>query len=286
MTVRSPATSFVAALDEPWRWVRDHFSEWAPVAFGLGVLGVFPGLLMQWFSAAFAAGTVPGAMPDLGSLAGLGVSGTLSVFAYAVIQLGSYVLVTRILDGERPRFGEVLRTALSLRMLILGGLPLAFIFMGFGCLVGGPVAAALLGFAPVAAAARSGTWGSTWTDAFTRATVRASPRDAGPPAYKLAAIALIWYGILSVVGQLAALPTFAWMGWKAINALGSNPLEAIQSLQASPPFAIGAATVLISAVLRPFSDLYLAAGVAILWRDVARVREGADLLAIVDGRAA
>jgi hypothetical protein len=278
MNLRTPATSFVAALDEPWRFLRTHFAAWAPPAFALAAIGVVPGVLVQWFSSRLTQVT-PGVMPDFTSLIALFPSLLLLLVAYIATQLGAFVIATRVLDGERPGVGDVLLTALSPRMLLVGGVPLAFIIAGFGCIVGGPIAAALVGFAPAAVLARPGVWFGTWGEAFSAATVRASPRDAGPPALKLAAITLVWYGIYSMSNQLAAVPALGWLVWSGINALGSGDI--LGSLQNSAPFAIGASGVVLGAVLRPFADMFLAAGVVLLWRDLERVRGGADLEALV-----
>lgn len=283
MNLRTPATSFVAALDEPWRFLRTGFSLWAPSAFALAAIGVVPGLLVQWLSSRLTQVT-PGAMPDLVSLAALFPALLFLLLAYVATQLGGFVIATRVLDGERPDLGDVLLTALSPRMLLVGGLPFVLVFAGFGCIVGGPVAAALVGFAPAAVLARPGAWFGTWGDAFAAATVRASFRDAGPPALKLAAIALVWYGLYSVTSQLAALPALGWFVWIGVNALGSGDILGV--FQSQAPFAIGASGVILGAALRPFADMFLAAGVVLLWRDVERVRGGADLEALVDGRTA
>ncbi|MDP2308115.1 MAG: hypothetical protein Q8P18_18990 [Pseudomonadota bacterium] len=282
MNLRTPATSFVAALDEPWRFLRTRFSMWAPAAFALAAMGVVPAVLVQWFMARLTHVT-PGAMPDLVSLVALFPALFFFMLAYVATQLGAFVIATRVLAGERPNVGDVLATALSPRMLLVGGVPLLLVLAGFGCVVGGPVAAALVGFAPAAVLARPGVWFSTWGEAFAAATVRASPRDAGPPGLKLAAITLVWYGVNSVAGQLAAIPSLGWFVWSGINALGSGDI--LGALQSNPPFAIGATGVILGAALRPFADIFLAAGVVLLWRDLERVRGGEDLEALVDGRA-
>lgn len=282
MNLRSPATSFVAALDEPWRFLRTHFSEWAPCAFALAGLGLVPGILIQWLSGRVAS-PAPGGMPDFASLLALGPALVLLLLASVATQLGAFVIVTRVLDGERPRVGDVLLTAFSPRVLLVGGLPFLFILMGFGCIVGGPIAAGLIGFAPAAAIARPGAWFSTWGEAFTRASVRASPRDAGAPGLKLAVIALVYYGILSVVTQPGSIPALGWMAWVTIDGLGSGDI--LGAIQTSVPFPIAAAGVVLGMMFQPFSDIFLAAGVVLLWRDLERVREGADLEVLVGGTA-
>jgi len=276
--LRSPATSIVAALDEPFRFLRTHFAAWAPATFALALLGVAPGLAVQWFNTGLTP--PPGEMPNLGNFAGVMVGGAASGLTYFITMLGAYVVVGRVLDGERPTFGAALLGALSPRLLLLGGLPLMFAILGFGCLVGGPIIGGLVGFTPVAVLARPGQWAPSLAEALSRATERVSPRDAGLPAYKLGAITLIWYGIYSVTSQLAALPTAGWMIWHVVTSLGAG--DPLAALQTSPPFAVGTATVLLGTVLRPFADIYLAAGATLLWRDLERVREGADLEALVD----
>lgn len=282
MNLRTPATSFVAALDEPWRFLRTHFAEWAPVSFVLAGLCVGPGLLVQWFSSGVNQ-SEPGELPDLMSLVGLFPALFALLLATVARQLGAFVIVARVLDGERPSLGDVLLTALSPRLLLVGGPPFALILVGFACIVGGPLAAALLAFVPVAVLARPGEWFGLWGEAFSRATVRASPLDAGPPALKLAALALVWYGLSTVANQLGAIPAFGWIIWSAVNALGSGDI--LGALQATPPLGIGAAGVILGSLVSPFTEMFFAAGVTLLWRDLERVREGADLEALVDGRA-
>ena len=278
MKLRTPATSLVAALDEPFRFLRTHFHAWAPATYALALLGVVPGLLTQWFNTGLTP--PPGEIPNLGNLAGVMVAGAASGLTYFVTMLGAYVVVGRVLDGERPTFGAALLGALSPRLLLIGGMPLMFTLVGFGCLVGGPVIGGLVGFTPVAVLARPGQWAPSLAEALSRATERVSPRDAGLPAYKLGAITLIWYAINSVTSQLAALPTAGWMIWHVVTSLGAG--DPMAALQTSPPFAVGTATVLLGTFLRPFADIYLAAGATLLWRDLERVREGADLEAVVD----
>ncbi len=281
MNVRTPATSLVAALDEPWRFLRRDFARWAPPAFGIALLGVVPALLTQWFAASMYK--APGEL-DFVALGGVYAGGCGTLVTYLVSQLGAFVIAYRVLDGESPGFGEAILGALSPRLLVIGGSVLAFVVLGFGCLVGGPPLVGLLAFAPVVVLARPGCWFSAIGEAVAVSTTRTSPTDAGLPLWKLAAIGTVWYGVNAVASQLAALPTGGWTIWHLVSTLGQGNFADAMQMQA--PFPVGATAALLGAALRPFGDVYLAAGAIILWRDIARVRAGQDLEALVGGQPA
>ena len=95
------------------------------------------------------------------------------------------------------------------------------------------------------------------------------------PGWKLGALTLTWYILLQALTQLVVIPTFGWMIWHVVSTIGQNDPRALFDM--SPPAAISAVTVILSTALKPFSDMYLAAGSALLWRDVVRLRTGADL---------
>lgn len=283
MNVRTPATSFIAAVDEPWRFLRRAFPLWAPAAFALAAVGAVPALITQWFSGALYASPEAGAF-DFAALAGVYAGSCGALVMYVASQLGAFVIAARALDGERAGVWETLLGAFSPRMLLLGGSVLAFVLLGFGCIVGGPLLAGVFAFVPALVVARPGVWFPAVNEAIVGASRRASPVDAGAPMWKLAALATIWYGVYSVTNQTAAMPSVVWVVWHLVSTLGQGDIA--QALQMQPPFAIGAFTALAGALLRPFADLYFAAGVTILWRDLARVREGADLEALVSAEPA
>lgn len=86
------------------------------------------------------------------------------------------------------------------------------------------------------------------------------------------------------MNQFVVLPNFAWIIWHLVTTLGSGDFQAM--LQIQPPFPVGAATAVLGALFKPFSDIYLAAGTLMLLRDLRRVRQGADLEALVEGAVA
>jgi hypothetical protein len=277
MIARSPATSVVAALDAPWRFLRSEFPRWAPAAFALAALGMLPGLVTQ-----YAAGALDPTSGDV-DFSVLGVvyaSACGTILFTAVSQLCAYVIAFRVVYDEPVDVLDALLGALSPRMLIFGGLTQLLVIGGFGCIVGGPIVVGLLGFVPVAVLARPGVWLDGALGAVRAALTRASPLGVEVPFWRLAAIALVWWGISAVIGQLAALPTTGWMLWALVSSLGAG--NALDALQVQPPFAVGATAVLLGAVVRPFAEMYLAAGVVLLWKDLARVRAGDDLLALAD----
>jgi hypothetical protein len=88
---------------------------------------------------------------------------------------------------------------------------------------------------------------------------------------------------MSAMNQFVVIPNFGWMIWHLVTTLGAGDVQA--ALQLQPPFPVGAATALLGALFKPFADVYLAAGTLLLLRDLARVRRGADLEALVEAGA-
>jgi hypothetical protein len=278
MNVRTPATSIVAALDEPWRFLRRDFGKWAPPAFGIAALGMVPSLVMQWFSGGLAAASANPDAFDFVALGGFYAGACGALVAYVVGQLAAFVIAARVLDGERPGLGEALLGGISPRLVVIGGGAMLVTLFGFACIVAGPILGGVFLFAPVIVVTRGG-WASALTEGVNVATQRASPSDAGLPMWKLAAITTIWYGVYLSGNQLASLPTLVWTLWHVISNLGQG--DFLTAMQFQAPFPVGAATAVVGALLRPFADIYLAAGAIILWRDIQRVRAGADLEALV-----
>jgi hypothetical protein len=281
MNLLSPATSFIAAVDEPWRFLGRNFSRCAPAAFGLAAFGVLPALLVQWAGSQLT-GAVPGEM-NLGALGWLYGGLFLTAIVYVTVQLSAFIIVRRVLDGETPQLLAVLGELASLRLLVLGGGVLVASLVGFSCIVPGPLLMGLLGLVPVAIVAAPGPWLATVTDAVTVSTRRVSATDSGAPLWKLAVVSLTWWALTATVGQLAALPTGGWMMWHMFSTLGEGNFLA--AMQVQPPFPVSALAAVLGAAMRPFSDLYLAAAATLLWRDVKRVRQGDDLQALVDANA-
>jgi hypothetical protein len=281
MTERTPATSLIAALDTPWRFLRTEFSSWAPPAFGIAAIGIIPGLLTAWANANLQMD--PGAEPNFAALAGVYAGACSTGFVSIALMFGAFTIVYRIVEGQPVGILDVLMGAFSPRMLLAGGVAMGLVFVGFGCVVGGPLVAAVFGFVPAVLVSTPGRWFGGWITSVELASRRVGPKDAGAPAWKLAAIYAVWYALMSAMNQFVVIPNFGWMIWHLVTTLGAGDVQA--ALQLQPPFPVGAATALLGALFKPFADVYLAAGTLLLLRDLARVRRGADLEALVEAGA-
>lgn len=270
----TPASSFIATLDHPWRYLRREFRRWAPAAYPFALIALLPSIVTQWASGSMFDPTRPGAL-DFGALATVygGTCVTVLVGVYA--HLGAFVIAHRLEENGSCTFGEAAVGAASPRFLVLGGAMLLAEMIGSSCIFGGPLLAALFGFAPVAALAMPGQWFRCWGVALERALRRTSPRDAGMPGWKLAALTMTWYLLLQAVTQVALIPTFGWMIWNMVTSIGRNDPAAM--LDMTPPIPITVLTALFSTALKPLCDMYLAAGTVLLWKDLTRLRTGSDL---------
>jgi hypothetical protein len=253
----------------------------APVAITGGLAASLPNLL--YLAVLGSAGVDPASMVAVGTLAGIYAVALVAAAVQIYTQLTLFLLVRRVMDGERPGIVESFRAALRLRWL--GTLALKYlVYAASGCFCGLPLLYFGLVLAPLNAVLvhEDTAWG--------RALARCirlchfTPRTGGT-GHTIVRIVVAWHAIVLVMwalGGTTALPSaiVGWFdAWRNLTAgQAASPLAAGTSPLLSVPLA------LLSAVGWSVAGLYPVILFTLLFRDVRDASEGHDLAAALDAR--
>lgn len=284
MSVPSPSTDIIAALDGPFVFARRRFAEYAPTVAICILLGVVPAIPQAFLGEHFqqlltTQGGDP--MDVLKVLPLMYIGPCVSILGLALGFALEAAIIGNLIAGRGAGFGEALRVVGTGRFWI--GWILAGFLNGIGwafCCFGGFLLIVPFGLM-VAGLVLEGRG----IDCLQR-SVELSFQKTGPglfdrPGWKVAAVVVVSYTVTQAFAQAASLPLVISMFSNMFDAIKSSDPEAVQRMGMVSPW-LTVATQILTAAARVFTDTYALAGAFLIFRDAAARQGGADLEKLIE----
>lgn len=286
MSDHTPSTHLLTALDAPFRFLRERFSDYAPTVSVLVVISAAVSAVQGFVTSRNMLPTAGGADPFEGLKALPAFYAMLlpGILIFAVCSAAQAVCVGRVLANKDASLGACFGALASPRLW--GPLIATLLVMGVNlacCCYGGFLIMLPLGL--ILPAALDEDLGlSAIPRSFAVSMTRTGPEFFDRPGWKVVAVALAGWLAAMALGMVAAIPTYVVLGQAYFEAIKSGHPENITKAVASLPVWVTTANAVLGSFARVFPSVYGYAAVFLIYRDaVARV-DGSDLEKMIADR--
>lgn len=283
MSVATPATDFISALDAPLRVIREDIRRWGPpmAVFSLTMAAVqIPGqFVVQAFSESIRRGDLPNPYSVALSLAiALPFLLILSILGYAA----QFFCIADVTAGRPAGVWSSLRQTFSwsyaAAMIVHGLLGL---LTAITCCVGGFLLLVPFAFIPAAAVDEGRGWNVAGRS-IELAMLQTGPAWYDRPGWKVVALTAATLALSVGANAVVQLPMMVVMSWGTFQAISSGDLDRIQELGMVNPW-LSTVTILLASGVQMFTTTYYLAGTFLIFRDARDRFEGRQLEAAIEG---